>query len=137
MFETLKASYREFAHSEPGHRFEDRYLRARHVSRGIAHRALMTGLGALVFAAGVVMLVAPGPGLLGMLAGASLIAQESHLLSRKLDEGELWLRRTWTRLRTFWRRKASSGTKAMLVVAGMCILGGAAFGAVEIIQHLT
>ncbi len=99
MFETLRSSYREFAHSAPGHRFEDRYLRLRHADRGIAHRALLAGLGVLVFAAGVVMLIAPGPGLLGMLAGASLIAQESHVLSRKLDRGELWLRRTWSRLR--------------------------------------
>ncbi|MES2972696.1 MAG: PGPGW domain-containing protein [Pseudomonadota bacterium] len=137
MFETLRSSFRDFAHSEPGHRFEDRYLRVRHADRGIAHRALLTGLGVLVFAAGVVMLIAPGPGLLGMLAGASLIAQESQVLSRRLDRGELWLRRSWTQLRAFWRRKASPGTKLLLVVAAMCILGGAAFGAVEIVQHFT
>ena len=137
MFEKMKASLHEFGRSRPGQRFHDRYARARHAKNSFVQRALMTGLGTLVFAAGIVMLVAPGPGLLGMLAGASLIAQESETLSRKLDQGELWLRRSWTKLRTFWRRKASSGTKTLLVVAGLCILGGAAFGAVEIIQILT
>lgn len=137
MFEKMHTSFREFARSKPGKRFQDRYARARHDDKGFAHRALMTGLGALVFAAGVVMLVAPGPGLLAMLGGASLVAQESRILAGKLDLGELWLRRMWTKLRTFWRRKASSGTKRLLVVSAVCILGVVAFGAFEIIQTFT
>lgn len=135
MFEKLKSGFRDFARTRPGTRFGSRYTRARDADRGLAHRTLMAGLGALIFAAGLVMLVAPGPGLLAMLAGASLIAQESRILATRLDRAELRLRRYWTKLRTFWRRKASPGAKVLLVASAVCMLAALAFCAFEILKH--
>jgi hypothetical protein len=50
--------------------------------------------------AGLVMLVIPGPGLLVMIVGLGFFAEESLWLARWLDAMELWLRRTWARLRS-------------------------------------
>lgn len=51
----------------------------------------------LAIVAGLIMLVLPGPGLLVMIAGAALLAEESLFTARLLDRFELWMRRRFAR----------------------------------------
>lgn len=65
-------------------RLEER--RSRHRQRGLLFRVLFAVAGAGVLFAGIVMLVLPGPGLLGTGVGLGMLALEfawaEHLLSR-------------------------------------------------------
>ena len=73
-----------------------------HVSKaqsGLVGRVLYVTGGAAVFLAGLVMLFVPGPGMLAMLVGAGLLADQSLLVARALDWLELSARRTIRRRR--------------------------------------
>ena len=56
--------------------------------------------------AGVVMLVMPGPGLLAMILGAALIAEESLIAARLLDRLDRFFTRQYARWRAY---RASRG----------------------------
>ena len=62
-------------------------------------RALSILAGAVLIAAGFFMLVAPGPGILVLLVGCALIAEESQLMARFLDGSEVGIRRLISALR--------------------------------------
>ena len=55
--------------------------------------------GAALIAAGLFMLVAPGPGILVLVAGCALVAEESHYMARFLDWAEVRIRRAISTLR--------------------------------------
>ena len=76
----------------PGLRFQQRYQRNRDTRPSWLRRFGRVTLGVLVCLAGLLMLVAPGPGLLALLVGAGLMANESLTLARFLDRAELWIR---------------------------------------------
>jgi hypothetical protein len=82
-----------------GERFQRRYREKRAEGKRGLTRALSILLGALLIAAGLFMLVAPGPGILVLLAGLALIAEESLLTARFLDTAEVGIRRLISALR--------------------------------------
>ena len=55
--------------------------------------------GTLLFALGLVMLVAPGPGILVVMVGGALLAEESLFMARALDWSEVKIRRAISALR--------------------------------------
>ena len=62
-------------------------------------RALTICVGAVLVAAGLFMLVAPGPGILVFLLGGALVAGESQPAARFLDALEVRIRRLISALR--------------------------------------
>ena len=62
-------------------------------------RALSIIGGAILIAAGLFMLVAPGPGILVLIVGCALVAEESMLMARFLDWSEVRIRRAISALR--------------------------------------
>jgi hypothetical protein len=62
-------------------------------------RALSILGGAVLIAAGLFMLIAPGPGILVLLVGCALVAEESHYMARFLDWAEVRIRRAISALR--------------------------------------
>lgn len=66
--------------------------------RGLA-RALAIFGGFAVLAAGLLMLVAPGPGVIVLALGAALVAEESLLMARLLDRAETRIRSLISALR--------------------------------------
>lgn len=62
---------------------------------------IMVGVGLLLFAAGLAMLVLPGPGVLVATIGAAMIAGESLLVARWLDRADFCLSRLWLR----WKQR--------------------------------
>lgn len=93
MLDTLRQRYRAFRAHPAGERFQHRYRR-RACRGGGAVRKLLTIVAALaLIVAGIVLLVLPGPGLLLILLGAGLIAEESLLAARMLDRTDLAISR--------------------------------------------
>lgn len=95
--ERLQARWARFTRERPGQRFEKRYrlARQRHHSRWRAAAIVAGGVGLVLL--GIVMLVAPGPGLLAIVAGGALLAQQSLKLARGMDKAEVGIRRVWDR----------------------------------------
>lgn len=73
----------------------DRLQQRPHLMRTL----LVIGVGLLLLALGLVMLVVPGPGLLVGFVGAALIAGESRWAARVLDRVDLCLTRVYSRWR--------------------------------------
>lgn len=82
----------------------------------------------LLIAVGLFFLFIPGPGLLILLLGASLIAQESLLVARALDWTEIRLRKLLIWSLRAWRR-SSPALKILLVVLALVVVGAMGFGA--------
>lgn len=97
-FAGLAMRFRRFKRDTPGLRFERRYQATRAAGHGAAYKTLMFSAGVMLLSAGLVMLVAPGPGILVSVFGATLLAQQSLFLARLLDRSELRLRSAWTRV---------------------------------------
>ncbi len=121
MLSQAKKHWRLFERAEPGTRFEKLHD-AR--SRSAALRVVVTILGILLVAGGVVLLFIPGPGLLLIAFGAGLLAQQSRWLAERLDRLEILLRRLTSRARSFWKRARAPVRAA--VVTGVVLAAGAA-----------
>lgn len=92
----LKQRVHRFMAAPSGTRFQARYHRLErrpHVVRTL----LAGGLGLLLVAVGLILLVLPGPGILVATIGAALIAGESLTLARLLDRLDAALAR--------WRKR--------------------------------
>ena len=63
--------------------------------------------GLFVCGVGAVMLFVPGPGLLVLLIGLVLIAQESRAMACALDWTELRARSALQRMKQLWRRRTA------------------------------
>lgn len=128
MLEQLKRQWERFREFPAGERFECHYER-RQEHRGTPFkRALFIGGGLLIMAAGVFFLPAPGPGMLILLIGASLVAQESRVAARVLDWTELRLRTIASWAESRWH-DASPAIKVLLAVSVLVVLGAVAYGA--------
>jgi hypothetical protein len=78
-------------------RFRRLYLRYQRRKPSFFRKLLSIVGGVALLAAGLVMLVAPGPGVLCLLLGAGMLAQNSASASRFLD-------RAWAAAARIWRR---------------------------------
>src|SRR5215212_2512882 len=90
----VKAHWHELALAKQGNRFQQRYARRQRERRSAVSKWLTVGAGVGVSLLGIVMLPAPGPGMIVVVIGASLIAQESRTAARALDWTEVRVRRT-------------------------------------------
>jgi hypothetical protein len=115
----LKQEWDAFKAAPPGTRFVTHHHRAQqHSSR--AGRVARAGLGVVLLAAGLVMLVAPGPGLLFALFGLGLLATTSERLARALDRIEPRLRAAGRAVQAWWERRS---LPAKIALAGIVSLG--------------
>ena len=125
-FVGLAMRWRRFRRDTPGVRFERRYHVARAAGHGPVYKTLVFSAGLMLLSVGLVMLVAPGPGVLVSILGAALLGQHSLATARMLDRSELRLRSTWSSLTNSERR---TRWLSILLVAGS-VLGTLAFAAV-------
>ena len=115
-FGRLKRQWRELAAARPGNRFQQRYARRQQTRRSRFAGPLTMAAGVLIALFGLVMLPAPGPGMIVVLIGASLIAEESRFAARALDWSEVRGRRAIRSASRTWE-KASIGIKALILLA--------------------
>ena len=90
------------------------------------------GVGLLIMTAGIVALPAPGPGLLIIILGAGLVAEESLWTAKLLDRLERGSRSLLAWGKRFWRRTSLPG-RVLLVTVGAAAAGALAFGAWELV----
>lgn len=100
MFAALKRRLRRFMAAPSGTRFRAHYERVKKAHPSALRTMLAVGVGLILLAAGLAMLVLPGPGILVGTVGATLIAGESLFMARLLDRIDLWATGLWRR----WRR---------------------------------
>jgi hypothetical protein len=98
MFEAIRRSWNRFRAAPAGTRFQSRHRRGESRS-GFVRKVLVIAAGLVVIALGLVMIVLPGPGLLAMLLGAALIAEESSVAARWFDRADLLVERALARRR--------------------------------------
>ena len=99
----LKHEWQMFVKSPPGRRFIDRYHRRRRHHPTSVGRALSIFLGVVFLIAGIVMLFVPGPGVVALVIGLALLAEQSQLIARFLDWLELKIRPAAHWLKSVWR----------------------------------
>jgi UPF0716 family protein affecting phage T7 exclusion len=93
MLKQLKQSWRRFKAGLPGRRFQQQFRLRQEFRSGAARKALFITAGILLAAGGVFLLFVPGPGIITLLIGAVLIAQQSSLAARAFDRIEIRLRK--------------------------------------------
>lgn len=128
MFKSLQKTWHHFRDAEPGKRFLLHYRRHQAGSRSKLATAGYLALGVVMVAAGVLGLIIPGPGLLGIALGFAVLAQESEKASKALDRLELWIRHQVAAFRKWWGK--ASLLSRILVTAVGCIIGFAGAAAV-------
>ena len=103
MLKSLKKSWKELSKDRPGHRFQNRHKRQEGKGSRTA-RFLKLGFGILLVAVGVVFLLIPGPGSVGIVIGGALLAEESLVVARFLDNTELRIRKWIEAARSRWAK---------------------------------
>ena len=106
MSASVKRQWQHFVSMPSGRRFQPRHRLRRPQGGSLWRKALIVGFGGLVMLACVVMLVMPGPGVLAMILGAALIAEESLIAARLLDRLDRFFTRQYARWRAY---RASRG----------------------------
>jgi hypothetical protein len=132
MIRTLRQTWRDFEESVPGKRFQERFERRQRSEKHFFQKALSVGGGILIMAAGLFFLAAPGPGVLVLLVGAGLIAQESFHVARALDWLEVRLRKLVGWSLHVWRH-CPLVLKIAIVFLAIALLVAAAFGTYQLL----
>ena len=99
MLAALRHRVRRFSAAPSGTRFRAYHERLEQ-RPNLMRTLLVVGLGLILLALGMIMLVLPGPGMLVAAIGAALIAGESKWAAMLLDRLDLWLTSIWRR----WRK---------------------------------
>jgi hypothetical protein len=119
-----KREWRAFEKAPAGKRFVRRY-ESRKLETGSRWKRLVAiALGLALIAAGAIMLVIPGPGILFVGFGGALIAREFRWAAVALDGAEVRLRKLAGFAKRFW--KGASLALRAAVVAGAAVLAGGA-----------
>lgn len=134
MIERTKQSWQDFKESDPGRRFQDRYDRRQEAEHGRWDKRAIINvvLGIAIAAGGLLLVPAPGPGWIVTFLGLGLLASEFGPVARGLDWTELKLRGVAEWARGTWDR-SSIPVKALLVLAGLAILGALGYGAYRLL----
>ena len=114
MFRRIQAQWRDLTKAKPGTRFQNRY-QCRKGRRGSPFlKACYMALGAVLFVTGIILMPAPGPGVLVMFVGAGMLAEESLLVAHALDAAEVKVRRLINAAVHAWKRKKSARDRRAL-----------------------
>lgn len=104
MFERIKKNFERLKSFEPGSRFQRQYKEHKKEKSSASMRPLLFVAGLAMIAVGLVGLVVPGPGLVGIAIGLALLARESLFIAKGMDRAEVKGRELWSR----WRHRAAT-----------------------------
>ena len=125
-----KREWHAFKNDRPGKRFEHQHDRLQ--QRCSAVRIGLAIAGIILLAAGIALLVLPGPGIPLLVFGLALLAGLSGALARALDRTEPVLRDEAKQMKRGWHR-LSGGAKAGVCAVAVVGLAAVAFGAYRIV----
>jgi uncharacterized protein (TIGR02611 family) len=131
MLHAIKEHWNDLKHGKPGKRFQDHYKKHHESGGHFWRKAFFLGVGALIVAAGIFFLPAPGPGFLIIFLGGGLIAQESLPAAKLLDWCEVRVRAVAEWALGIWKR-ASMPARAAIAFFGLVIAAGAGYAAYQI-----
>jgi uncharacterized protein (TIGR02611 family) len=125
----IQEAYAEFRATPPGRRFRERHLRRKEWRKGSRlRRTLKVVAGLLLFVVGLIMMPAPGPGIVVVFPGAALLADEFLFMARLLDKAEVLLRKAvgwvWDRF-----RRLSRPLQVLAVLLAFSLGAAMAYGA--------
>lgn len=125
----LREHWEELKHGRPGHRFQDRYKRARRdeARTGIGKRVAMIVVGVVVLLLGGFFAIVPGPAIPFFLLGGALLATESRVIARAMDWSEVRVRKVFTWGKRRWKRLPIAARVACAISAA-CVSAGSAYG---------
>ena len=126
MLDGIKSHWNDLKRGKPGSRFQDHYKKRHEKQSSPWREVLVLGGGALIVAAGIFFLPAPGPGFLIIFLGGGLMAQESRHAARVLDWCEKRIRAVGEWALGIWSR-ASIAWRAVIVMMGVVVVGGAGY----------
>jgi hypothetical protein len=131
--EKLRRQWRDFRRGRPGHRFQERYERNQRARSGGSKftRFLKPAAGIVLLVAGVVFCFIPGPGVPFLLIGAGLLADVSLRVARTMDWLELRIQNIIAWARRWWNHASRAG-KTAVVILGVFVASGAAYGGFRI-----
>lgn len=131
MLQGLKKHWQDLKRGQPGKRFQDHYKKRHESGTSVWHKVLFLGGGALIVAAGIFFLPAPGPGFIIIFLGGGLMAQESMRAARVLDWLEVKLRAVADWALGIWKR-APMPARAAIALFGLVVAAGAGYAAYQI-----
>jgi len=126
MLDGIKSHWADLKAGKPGRRFQDHYKKRHEKQSSPWRKALFLGGGALIVAAGIFFLPAPGPGFLIIFLGGGLMAQESKHAARVLDWCEKHLRAVADWGLRIWKQ-ATTPLRVAIVTLGLIAAGGAGY----------
>jgi hypothetical protein len=122
----FRDDWRELKRGRPGHRFQDRYERARRDEHrcGAGQRIVLIVVAIVCLAIGAVLTVIPGPAILFFFVAGGLLASESRLIARFMDWSEVRIRKLLAWAKRRWRHLSGAGRiTLMIIVAGTSAAG--------------
>lgn len=124
MIEGLKQRWQALKRGKPGKRFQDEYDKRHDKNSSRARKIGMLVAGAIVLVAGIILMPAPGPGILIVAIGAAMLSQESKFAARILDGAEVKGRALMKWGFGIWKAAPLPGKIAIAVVALLLAAGG-------------
>jgi uncharacterized protein (TIGR02611 family) len=123
---SLKEHWQDLKRGRPGHRFQDHYTKRHEAGSSPGRKVLFLGGGALIVAAGIFFLPAPGPGFVIIFLGGGLMAQESKHAAKALDWAEQRIRSLLHWARGIWQR-ATTPLRVVILSLGLLLVAGAGY----------
>ena len=123
MIGRAKRSWRLFTSSKPGDRFQVRYYyhkQSRH-GRSSLSRIFNIVVGSALVIFSVFFGWAPGPGILTLVVGLSMLGSEFLVVARFLDWAEVRLRKLARWARGVWRSAPIAGRALIVLVILACV----------------
>lgn len=124
--ESVRTYWRDLQRGRPGHRFQDRYERAKRERRKGGNpwqRIVTLTAGIVCLAIGVVLAVIPGPAIPFFFLAGGLFGTESRLIARLMDWIEVRARKFAAWARRHWRPLPRAAKVALMVVGACCSAG--------------
>jgi uncharacterized protein (TIGR02611 family) len=122
MLRQLHEQWRDVTRAKPGTRFQNRYERRKGRRCHAFVKPFYLALGGALLLTGIVLMPAPGPGILVALIGAGMVAEESLVAARAFDAIELKARSAIRAALRLWKR-ASATLKAFIAVTAASVAG--------------
>lgn len=107
MLDKLKHHWERFKAHKPGTRFRAQHRQGRRGAKSPLARGIRATLAVILTLVGMVMMPAPGPGMLVVAFGLVMLARESLMVARLLDATEIRLQPHALRLIAWWKQRRS------------------------------
>jgi uncharacterized protein (TIGR02611 family) len=123
LIENIKKRWRSLKRGEPGQRFQDEYDKRHGEDASRAKKIGILVAGVIVLVAGVILMPAPGPGILIVAIGAAMVSQESRFAARVLDGAEVKGRALMKWALGIWKRAPLAGKSAIVLLTLLLVAG--------------